>query len=79
MPLNKLFIDAARKGAVLAPGDKMCAGCAFRPGTEANSDEEFIEMAAAQIAQGCNFKCHLIDQDCVGFKYMKQYMDSIED
>lgn len=79
MAINQLFIDAARKGAAMAPGDKMCSGCAFRPGTEANRDGEFIEFAASQIAHGCGFKCHIKDQECVGFKYMKQYMDSIED
>lgn len=64
---------------MLEPADKMCSGCAFRPGTDANNDDDFIEMAAMQIAHGCNFKCHMVERDCVGFKYMKQYMDSIDD
>jgi hypothetical protein len=79
MPLNEVFIEAARKGAMLASAGKMCSGCAFRPDTEANNDKEFIETAAMQMAHGCGFKCHMIEQDCIGFKYMKQYMNSIED
>lgn len=79
MALNQLFIDAARKGAALAPAGKMCSGCAFRPNTEANNDEEFIETATMQMAHGCGFKCHLINQECIGFRYAKQFMNSIED
>lgn len=78
MLINNLFINAARKGAKMGFLGRMCNGCAFKPGTEANDDDEFIETSAMHMASGCGFKCHLEDKECTGFRYAKRYMDSIE-
>jgi len=79
MSINQVFINAARKGAELGNVGQMCPGCAFKPGTEANNDTDFIENAAMAMAAGCGFHCHMEDKECTGFRYARNYMDSIED
>jgi len=72
-------VEVARAGAGLGECGKMCSGCAFRPGTEANLDEENIRQAVECIAYYGTFLCHMGDQanpqPCAGFKYAMQYLN----
>lgn len=70
--IGKLLTLLAKRGAERSKGKhgKMCNGCAFKEGTEANNDQ--IVFTAADCISGCPhlFHCHEHeDQKCVGYLY----------
>lgn len=83
MELNELLADVARKGAELQtlpkPWPKMCDGCAFRLYTEANDDQENVELVTEFLMYGIQkFYCHHPGPDgtkpvCAGFRYADHY------
>lgn len=68
------IVDAAKEGAKVAielgcePG-KMCNGCAFKAGTEANNDPIVVEAMKCLFEPGRQFMCHeREDEQCAGWK-----------
>lgn len=67
MEPKDIIVKWAQKGAELGGCGRMCDGCAFKKGTEANSDEVTTGRAAEILAyeQGV-FYCHEFTIRCAG-------------
>ncbi len=82
--MSKLLSDSAIKGAKLGNIGKMCRDCAFKKGSDANTNDHMaVELAAGCLCTGKMFNCHTADfknadKPCIGYLYAKQYFDSLE-
>lgn len=86
LKLNEVIAEWARRGAQALKGKhgKMCNGCAFRKGSEANGEQHNVDAAAQCLMGNGKFHCHdhgpdgkLIDakKPCVGFQYADEFMN----
>ncbi len=84
--LSKCIVKWARMGALKTKGKfgKMCNGCAFKRGTEANDEDHNVEAAIGCLMGMGKFHCHLHGPDgklqdaekpCVGFQYADAHMN----
>lgn len=84
--LNEILSEWARRGAAKLKGKhgRMCNGCAFRKGTEANNEEHNVQAAAQCLMGTGRFHCHLhgldgelkdAEKPCAGFLYADELMN----
>lgn len=85
MLTSKIVAEWAKEGAKLGDCGRMCNDCAFKAGTNANTDPETIENFVYWFDLSnpdAKFYCHhdlpegvLIDKSkvCAGFLYVQQY------
>lgn len=82
--LNIIIAEWARRGAKISKSKhgKMCGGCAFKVGTEANNEPHNVEAAAQCLVGMGKFNCHKHGPDgelkdgekpCVGFLYAEEF------
>lgn len=81
MALNKLIATWALEGAEKCKGKHgpMCNDCAFKTGSDANTnDESAVDLAAAAVAYGmAKFNCHTKDFKDAGIP-CKGYLYALE-
>jgi len=71
--IAQMIVKCARKGAEKATllgcePHKMCNGCAFKPGTEANEDPVVIDALKCLFEPGKRFMCHEKEgEQCSGY------------
>lgn len=84
MDTAELIASWARKGAELGVNcGKMCAECAFRPGSVAQQEPHNVQAAADCLAFYGTFHCHKngfedAGYPCAGFLYAKAFRDHQE-
>jgi hypothetical protein len=83
---RSMIAEWAKKGVKYGPCGRMCDDCAFKAGTEANSDEYTAEVAANCAAYEMSvFRCHamdgpgfmVLDETCAGYMYARQYLSKM--
>jgi len=85
MEHNEILAKWAQKGAALGDCGRMCTDCAFKLGTEANSDSFVTDtLVFWQLDTEKPFYCHHapgivnLERVCAGHLYAKQYLKSLE-
>lgn len=75
-----VFAEYASKGAKIKRHGRMCNDCAFRKGSEANTEAEtLIKVETALIYEMAEFNCHTehkgdAGKPCIGFLHAKEYL-----
>jgi hypothetical protein len=76
------FAEYASKGAKIKRCGRMCNDCAFRKGSEANTEAETLMKVESALIYGmAEFNCHTehkqdAGKPCAGFLYAKQYFEN---
>lgn len=81
---GKVFQDYANKEAAIKRHGRMCDDCAFKKGSEANSELETLwRVENCLIHESGEFNCHTkYKQDagkpCIGFLHAKEYLSALK-
>lgn len=73
------FADYANKGAAIKRHGRMCEDCAFKKGSESNTDPEtLMKIEYCLIYEMAEFNCHTDHKGdagtpCIGFLHAKEY------
>jgi hypothetical protein len=76
---GEYFADLANKGAAIKRHGRMCDDCAFRKGSEANTEAETLMKLESALYGMAEFNCHTehkqdAGKPCVGFLHVKEYL-----